>query len=521
MKGYLRLSAAVVRLYLRDPLSVALSIALIVFMMVLFGVVMGDDQYQIRLPLAVLDEAGNPAARQLAARIGADGLLELRKVETEADAVELLRRAQVIGALVVEPPFTGRPGPDGRLAGLRLVVDDNPTRWIELGIQRLQILTAGFAGRRDGELWTREVRPIEVVKSRYIDFIFPGLLAMSIMQACLASGLVLLDARELGVLRRLRLTPLGSLHIFGGFITGRLFIVGLHLGVLTLVAVLGFQARILAGPLEALPPAAPRHHHLHGPRRDGGDAGSDHRVGQPDHADGEPAHVVSLRRLLQSRVDAARPQVARAGAPPHLPGGRHPRHRGARRAADPFHAAARGPSRLACRLPHGLRLRLPALAEGTGLAGEEIRVTRRSEPMTIEHQEIKQILRQRTPFLLVDRILEMDGERAVGIKNVTGTEPYLVGHFPDEPILPGVLLLEAMSQVGGILLAHDPRYKEKTRGYLAEVAKVKFKKFVIPGDQVVMEARKIALLASVARVEVRSTVAGVEVALGEISYAFA
>lgn len=69
--------------------------------------------------------------------------------------------------------------------------------------------------------------------------------------------------------------------------------------------------------------------------------------------------------------------------------------------------------------------------------------------MTIEHQEIKQILRQRTPFLLVDRILEMDGERAVGIKNVTGTEPYLVGHFPDEPILPGVLLLEAMSQVGG------------------------------------------------------------------------
>jgi 3-hydroxyacyl-[acyl-carrier-protein] dehydratase len=141
--------------------------------------------------------------------------------------------------------------------------------------------------------------------------------------------------------------------------------------------------------------------------------------------------------------------------------------------------------------------------------------------MTIEHQEIKKILRQRIPFLLVDRIVEIDDERAVGIKNVTGTEPYLAGHFPDEPILPGVLLLEAMSQVGGILLAHDRRYQDKTRGYLAEVAKVKFKKFVIPGDQVVMEARKIAMLASVARVEVRSTVAGVEVASGEISYAFA
>ncbi len=250
MKAYLRLSLAVLRLYLRDPLSVALSLALIVFMMVLFGLVMGDDQFQIRLPLAVLDEAGNPASRQLVSRIGGDDLLEVRRVESEAGAVELLRRAQVIGGLVLERPFTGRPGADGRLGGLRLILDDHSTRWIQLGTQRLQRIVGPLAGRQDGELWTTSVRPIDVVKSRYIDFIFPGLLAMSIMQACLASGLVLLDARELGVLRRLRLTPLGSLSIFGGFMTGRLLIVGLHLGVLTLVALFGFQARILASPLE-------------------------------------------------------------------------------------------------------------------------------------------------------------------------------------------------------------------------------------------------------------------------------
>jgi 3-hydroxyacyl-[acyl-carrier-protein] dehydratase len=136
----------------------------------------------------------------------------------------------------------------------------------------------------------------------------------------------------------------------------------------------------------------------------------------------------------------------------------------------------------------------------------------------IEHQDIKRHLRQRFPFLLVDRIIALDDQRAVGIKNVTGTEPFLEGHFPDEPILPGVLLLEAMSQVGGILMAHDPRFAHVTRGFLAGLDKVKFKKFVVPGDQVVMEAVKIAVAGKLARVGVTSRVGEIEVACAEISY---
>jgi 3-hydroxyacyl-[acyl-carrier-protein] dehydratase len=141
--------------------------------------------------------------------------------------------------------------------------------------------------------------------------------------------------------------------------------------------------------------------------------------------------------------------------------------------------------------------------------------------MVLEHQEIKQFLRQRFPFLLVDRIVELELDRAVGLKNVTATDVALQGHFPDEPILPGVLLLEAMSQVGGVLLAHDPLLTDKSRGYLAAIDKVKFKKFVVPGDQVVIEATKVAVTATMARVRTVARVAEAEVATGEISYYFA
>lgn len=138
--------------------------------------------------------------------------------------------------------------------------------------------------------------------------------------------------------------------------------------------------------------------------------------------------------------------------------------------------------------------------------------------MIIEHQEIKKHLRQRFPFLLVDRIVELAEDRAVGIKNVTGTEPFLAGHFPDDPIFPGVLMVEAMSQVGGVLMAHDPRFAHATQGFLASLDKFKFKKFVIPGDQVVIEATKMAAIGNLARVAVSARVGDAEVACGEVSY---
>jgi 3-hydroxyacyl-[acyl-carrier-protein] dehydratase len=138
--------------------------------------------------------------------------------------------------------------------------------------------------------------------------------------------------------------------------------------------------------------------------------------------------------------------------------------------------------------------------------------------MDIEHQDIKRFLRQRAPFLLVDRITYLDAERVVGIKNISGTDPFLEGHFDDGPILPGVVLIEAMSQVGGVLLAHDERFKHATGGFLAGVDKMKFKKFVIPGDQVEIEAGALVAMGSLARLTIRARVGNEEVAAGEVSY---
>ena len=108
--------------------------------------------------------------------------------------------------------------------------------------------------------------------------------------------------------------------------------------------------------------------------------------------------------------------------------------------------------------------------------------------MVLEIDEIKKILPHRAPFLLVDRIIEIDPfKSAVGIKNVTYNEPQFHGHFPHKAIMPGVLILEAMAQVGGVAML----YPEENRGKIAVFAKidnVRFRKQVVPGDQVVTTA---------------------------------
>ena len=106
----------------------------------------------------------------------------------------------------------------------------------------------------------------------------------------------------------------------------------------------------------------------------------------------------------------------------------------------------------------------------------------------LDINEIKKILPHRYPMLLVDRILEIEPmKRAVGIKNITANEVQFLGHFPNEPIMPGVLLIEAMAKVGGVAM----RYPEENRGKIAVFAKidnVRFRKQVVPGDQVVTTA---------------------------------
>ncbi len=111
----------------------------------------------------------------------------------------------------------------------------------------------------------------------------------------------------------------------------------------------------------------------------------------------------------------------------------------------------------------------------------------------LEVEDIKKILPHRYPFLLVDRIIELiPGERVVGIKNVTINEPFFQGHFPGNPVMPGVLIIEAMAQVGGILAYKS--VKEDVPGkyiYLMGMDKVRFRKPAVPGDRIVFELSMI------------------------------
>lgn len=108
--------------------------------------------------------------------------------------------------------------------------------------------------------------------------------------------------------------------------------------------------------------------------------------------------------------------------------------------------------------------------------------------MTNDIKWIQSILPHRYPFLMVDRVLSISKEEAVGIKNVTINEPYFQGHFPDEPIMPGVLLLEALAQLGGILIDFgQSESRKEEKGYFAGLDGVRFRKPVRPGDQIILK----------------------------------
>ena len=99
-------------------------------------------------------------------------------------------------------------------------------------------------------------------------------------------------------------------------------------------------------------------------------------------------------------------------------------------------------------------------------------------------QEILKVLPQRYPFLLVDRILETDGStHMVGLKNVTINEPFFQGHFPEHPVMPGVLLVEALAQVGVVLLLFGDQSRDTKLIYFSAIDKCRFRQPVIPGDQ--------------------------------------
>ena len=131
---------------------------------------------------------------------------------------------------------------------------------------------------------------------------------------------------------------------------------------------------------------------------------------------------------------------------------------------------------------------------------------------SLDIQDILGVLPHRYPMLMVDRILEVTETTIVGIKNVTFNEPHFTGHFPNFPVMPGVLIVEAMAQVGGILVGYvAPRTRGKIM-FLASVEEAKFRKPAMPGDQLRIEMTLLRLKSSVAKMQGIVTVDGQVVA---------
>jgi 3-hydroxyacyl-[acyl-carrier-protein] dehydratase len=106
----------------------------------------------------------------------------------------------------------------------------------------------------------------------------------------------------------------------------------------------------------------------------------------------------------------------------------------------------------------------------------------------VQIQEILEILPHRYPFLLVDRVLEASDDKLVALKNVSMNEPFFQGHFPGHPVMPGVLIIEALAQAGGLLAARSGGFDRATQVvYFMAIDKAKFRKPVVPGDQLTLE----------------------------------
>jgi 3-hydroxyacyl-[acyl-carrier-protein] dehydratase len=129
--------------------------------------------------------------------------------------------------------------------------------------------------------------------------------------------------------------------------------------------------------------------------------------------------------------------------------------------------------------------------------------------MILDINDIQKILPHRPPFLLVDRIIELEpGKRIVGMKNVTMNEPFFVGHFPNFPVMPGVLIIEAMAQTGGVLALHGGTVGSNKLVLFAAIEEAKFRKPVVPGDQLRLELEVLQRHTTFARMKGKALVDG-------------
>ena len=130
----------------------------------------------------------------------------------------------------------------------------------------------------------------------------------------------------------------------------------------------------------------------------------------------------------------------------------------------------------------------------------------------LDIRAIRDILPHRYPMLLVDAILELEEDRIVGIKNVTANEPFFIGHFPDFPVMPGVLIIETMAQVAGVLVLKSIPDRKNKLVLLASIEEAKFRRPVLPGHQLRIEMKVTRRKASVAKMQGTATVDGLVVA---------
>ena len=161
---------------------------------------------------------------------------------------------------------------------------------------------------------------------------------------------------------------------------------------------------------------------------------------------------------------------------------------------------------------HQLVRRLRELEQGVDLR------QRMSGDPVFDIRQIHRLLPHRYPFLMVDRVLELEpGKRAVGIKNVSANEEFFTGHYPGQPIMPGVLVLEAMAQLGGLLLSRELEHTGKV-AVLLSLDRVKFRRPVTPGDQLVLEARARRVKSRTGHVHCTARVGESQVAEADIKF---
>ncbi len=135
----------------------------------------------------------------------------------------------------------------------------------------------------------------------------------------------------------------------------------------------------------------------------------------------------------------------------------------------------------------------------------------------LDSEQIKKILPHRYPFLLVDRILEMSDDRVVGIKNISVSEPFFQGHFPEKPVMPGVLMIEALAQTGGVMMLSRSENKGKL-AFLVAVDGARFRRIVKPGDQLRLEVTVTKMKSRVGVVKGIALVDGEEACSADIMF---